>query len=360
MKVLHVIYALSGGGAERQLRLLFKYAPANISYGVFCVDSCDADADLRAWNVECFRHQRRGRFDWGLFLSCYDVIKRFKPDVIHIWLPPVISIPALLVSIFYSHPVIFSYRNLMRFRRPLDVIEYFFALFFSNKIISNNPALQSSWPYRMLYSLKHGSLIHNGLDFSLLSPKKNFLTEIGRPVRLIFVGRLVEQKNILNLIRALVLLPSEYPWLLDVYGDGEQRDIAAQLAIILGISQNIKFHGFETNIFAKLAESDLLVMPSIYEGMPNVLIEAMATPVPVVTSEIESIVDVVEESGAVILVDPLDPKSIADGILKYLSAPDYYINRLNIGIEISSRYEAAMMSRRYYEEYQRLILESTQ
>lgn len=51
---------------------------------------------------------------------------------------------------------------------------------------------------------------------------------------------------------------------------------AIKLASELNIIQNIAFHGFEPDIYPKIAKSDLLVIPSIREGMPNVLIEAMA------------------------------------------------------------------------------------
>lgn len=353
IKILHVIYALSGGGAERQLQFLIKNAPQDSTHAVLCVDSCDVD--LRAWGVKCFVHHRHGRFDWSLYRTCFNTISTFQPDIVHVWLPPVISIPALLMAALKNKPVIFSYRNLMRFRRTLDVVEYFVALFCATKVIANNPVIQSSWPYRLLYRLKKGCTIPNGLDFSELCHKCYFPAKTAESVRLVFVGRLVEQKNILNLIRAVALLPGDYNWILNVYGEGGQKAEAIELASSLGVMHRIVFHGFIPDIFPKIVESDLLVMPSTREGMPNVLIEGMAMSIPIVTSDIPAITSIVRKSNAVILTNPSDPQSIADGIIAFFKNPDYYINNLKIGVELASQYDVKIMSKRYHDEYQRLV-----
>lgn len=353
IRVLHVIYALSGGGAERQLQFLIKHAPATSKHAVLCVEP--RNVELKGEDTECFVHVRKGKFDWGLYYSCHDAINKFRPDVIHVWLPPVISIPSLVMAALHHKPVIFSYRNLMRFRRFQDVVEYFVALLCSTKVIANNSINQSTWPYRMLYRLKNGCTIPNGLDFSALTHKSYLPVKANsQVVNLIFIGRLVEQKNILNLIRALALLSVEFCWVLNVYGEGNQKASAIKLATELGIIQRIVFHGFEPNIFAKLAESDLLIMPSVREGMPNVLIEAMATPIPIVASEIAAITGIVKNSNAVILVNPYDAKSIATGISKYFYDPLFYNNNLEIGAKIALQYDAKTMSYRYYDEYKKL------
>ena len=124
----------------------------------------------------------------------------------------------------------------------------------------------------------------------------------------------------------------EYTWQLNVYGEGDQKTQAIKLASELNIIQNIAFHGFEPDIYAKIAESDLLIIPSIREGMPNVLIEAMAIGVPVVVSGITAIKDIVKSSNVVILVNSTDPKSIATGISKYSDNADFYIDNFNIGV----------------------------
>lgn len=353
IRILHVIYALSGGGAERQLKLLIKYAPAESSHAIFCVNP--DDVDTKEWRAKFFVHRRRRMIDLELFRTCRNCILRYSPDVIHVWLPPVITIPAMLMSSMQGRPVIFSYRNLMRFRRFLDVVEYCVALFCSTRVVSNNLICQSSFAYRLLYYLKKGCTIPNGFDFTILNRQLRIIRKSSLFFRFIFVGRLVEQKNILYLIQALSLLPNKYTWQLNVYGEGIQKPDAIKLATELGIIQHIVFHGFESDIYPKIAESDLLIMPSIAEGMPNVLIEALSMNVPVVASSIPSILDVVGDSQVAILVDPNDPRDIADGIQMYMDNQDMYINKAKQGFFVVKKHDACTMSIKYHNEYKKIV-----
>ncbi|MEQ1637429.1 MAG: hypothetical protein ABL903_12110, partial [Methylococcales bacterium] len=205
LRILHFIYALSGGGAERQLQFLLKYAPENSSHGVLCVEP--GDIDLSKFGAEVFVHQRQGKFDWGLYHTCYKTIKTFKPDVLHLWLPPVLTIPAMSIGALLKKPMIFSYRSRMSFERPLMVLEYVLALLFSKKVISNNSVLQSAKHYQLLYHCKNGITLSNGLDFSVIGKKNDFEVKHNKPIKMIFVGRLVKEKNIINLILALDKIP---------------------------------------------------------------------------------------------------------------------------------------------------------
>ena len=349
IKILHVIYALSGGGAERQLQLLLKYSSPKSIHGVLCVDT--RGIDCFSSDVQFFVHTRRGKFDLGIFLTCYKTIKMFQPNVVHVWLPPVITIPAMLMAASQGKKIIFSYRNRMSFIRYLSFFEYVVALFFSSKVISNNSVLQSTKYYRFLYKLKNGTTIPNGVDFSLIQKKVNSDFSKKNIVNMVFVGRLVKDKNILNLLMALELLPKNRLWKLDVFGEGDLKHEASELANQLGLSDRIVFHGFDKSIYLQLAKSDLLLMPSRKEGMPNVLLEALATKVPIVASDISSITDIVGRSGVVILIDPHKPTSIAKGILAYMDNQKSFIQNTCAGSKIAESYDAKLMSDRYQKEY---------
>lgn len=353
IKILHVIYALSGGGAERQLQLLIKQAPKGYKHAVLCAETRDADLDTL--DAEIFLHHRKGKFDWALYRSSYKAIKSFNPDVIHLWLPPVLTIPTMVMGTLFRKPMIFSYRSRMSFDRPLNIIEYVLAFLFSKKVISNNDVKQSTGFYQFLYKIKKGIVLPNGLDFSEVVPKDSFYIRDSEPVKMIVVGRLVKEKNILNLINALALLPREKCWILNIYGEGYLKQECVDLATRLGLSDRIVFNPFDKNIYAKIKDSDLLVMPSISEGMPNVLVEALSIKVPVVASNIPAIMAVVEDSSAIILVDPLSIQSIADGIAQYLDDQSQFIENVDKGFMIAKKYDSQLMSLNYHKEYDNLI-----
>lgn len=354
IRVLHVIYALSGGGAERQLDFLVKNAPKHAVHGVLCADT--KGIDVTKYNAQVFIHKRQGKFDWGLYRTCFKTIKSFQPDIVHLWLPPVITIPAMLTAAYLKKPIIFSYRNKMYFDRLLSVFEYLFALLLAQKVISNNLIDQSNKFYQFLYRLKKGITIPNGLDFTLIEQKTDHAVKINEPIKMIFVGRLVEQKNILNLIRSLPNISSEKQWVLNVFGEGNLKQSALALTHELGLDSKVFFHGFEKSIYEKLSKSDLLLIPSILEGMPNVLVEALALKIPVVTSNIPSIIDIVGDSRAVILVDPVNIKSITDGIEQYMNNQEHFIANLEKGAVIARSYDAKLMSTKYHDEYIKLSM----
>lgn len=107
----------------------------------------------------------------------------------------------------------------------------------------------------------------------------------GQPPVIIGVGRLTEQKDFATLLRAFARLRNQQQVRLIILGEGEERASLIQLASTLGISDDVAFPGFQANPYAWMAASDLYVMSSAWEGLPGVLLEAMACGVPIVSTD---------------------------------------------------------------------------
>lgn len=105
-----------------------------------------------------------------------------------------------------------------------------------------------------------------------------------RPARLLAVGRIAPQKDILCLIAALTYI-ADRPWSLTILGDGPLLEQAQELAQKSGLAERIHFAGFVSDVTPHLAQSDILVLSSRWEGFPAVPIEAMATGCPVVATD---------------------------------------------------------------------------
>lgn len=102
------------------------------------------------------------------------------------------------------------------------------------------------------------------------------------------VARLVPQKGLDLLIRAWGRLrddPRFHDWRLVLVGDGPERQALAALAAREGVSERVRFEGFQPNPGRYLARASIFVLPSRYEGMPNALLEAMAAALPVVVTD---------------------------------------------------------------------------
>jgi glycosyltransferase involved in cell wall biosynthesis len=110
------------------------------------------------------------------------------------------------------------------------------------------------------------------------------LWEIETPICIGYVGRLSSEKGVDRLIKSFAKLPAECTLVLA--GDGPQRLYLESLALALGVSPRVRFLGAQTNARQLMHAFDLLVLPSRSEGLPLVLLEAMAERVPVAVTDV--------------------------------------------------------------------------
>lgn len=110
----------------------------------------------------------------------------------------------------------------------------------------------------------------------------------GEPPVILGMGRLTEQKDFPNLIHAFALLRKQRDCRLVILGEGELREELEALAESLGLTASISLPGFVDNPFAYMARAGVFVLSSRWEGLPTVLIEAMACGAPVVSTDCPS------------------------------------------------------------------------
>jgi glycosyltransferase involved in cell wall biosynthesis len=132
------------------------------------------------------------------------------------------------------------------------------------------------------------------------------------PPRLLVAGRLVKQKNVALALRALAA--GDPSALLTIAGDGPERAQLERLAERLGIARRVTFLGHVADIGPLLARSDLLLMTSLYEGYPAVLVEALAAGVPVVTTDSSPAIPEILGHPSFGRVAPADPIALARAI----------------------------------------------
>ncbi len=140
----------------------------------------------------------------------------------------------------------------------------------------------------------------------------------GDPPRLLFVGRLERVKGIFILVQAIAVLAKHgKAATLTIVGDGSLREEVLELVVKLGLRELVEFRGyvgFGPSLFALYREADVLVLPSYSEGLPLVVLEAMANSLPVVATRVGGIPSVVEDWYNGRLVAPGDPEALAQAI----------------------------------------------
>jgi glycosyltransferase involved in cell wall biosynthesis len=155
-------------------------------------------------------------------------------------------------------------------------------------------------------------LIRNGVDTSEIDSTTDIAEQLqtwhGEGVFIIgYIGRLVLGKGLDVLIKAVSRIHS-INWRLAIVGDGEQRTELEALAQNMGIGNRVKFFGFQEKRLSFLRGFDVFVLPSRSEGIPRSLMEAMATGIPAIASDIPGCRNLVHDghSGLLFPVDEDD------------------------------------------------------
>ena len=144
----------------------------------------------------------------------------------------------------------------------------------------------------------------------------------GEPPVILGVGRLVTAKNFPLLLRAFALVRKEQPARLLILGDGEQRQVLESLADELGLAPHVAMPGFVDNPYPYMARAGAFVLSSSFEGLPTVLIEALALGIPVVSTDCPSGPSEILQQGRWGTLVPVDDeRALAEGILRALRQP---------------------------------------
>lgn len=138
--------------------------------------------------------------------------------------------------------------------------------------------------------------------------------------KIVAVGRLAKQKNHEMLIRAFSSLPQEYSdYSLFIYGDGSLLEYLSSLAKSLGVENRVFFPGNVSNIHEQIADAELFILSSDYEGLSNALLEAMMMGLPCISTNCAGAEEFIENGRNGLIVPVGDGDMLKKAIVKMLS-----------------------------------------
>jgi glycosyltransferase involved in cell wall biosynthesis len=172
-------------------------------------------------------------------------------------------------------------------------------------------------------------LIYNGIDVnqireaSLRLLNESDLVSFEQSTFIIgCVGRLAEQKGYPYIFEALPKIINHIPdCILQVAGDGELKYELHEMVQDLNLSDHVKFLGLRNDIPALMRQWDVFVLPSLWEGLPTVVMESMVCGVPVIATDIPGTNELVIDHETGILVPVKNPEFLADAIIKIYQNP---------------------------------------
>ncbi|MCK4806655.1 MAG: glycosyltransferase family 4 protein, partial [Candidatus Aegiribacteria sp.] len=199
-------------------------------------------------------------------------------------------------------------------------------------------------------------VIFNGIDLSEFSDKPRARGTGSKTI--LSVGRLTEAKNYLAAIEAFSLLRSRTSLDLQycIAGGGTLETVLKKYALELGVSDSVKFLGEVSDISSLMKQADVFFMPSSREGFGIAAVEAMASGLPVVASNLPGIGDVVgRDQHCGILVDPGSPSEMAEALLRLLEDDILSWRMGSNGSERAGTFSIEITTDKYLELYENIL-----
>ena len=172
------------------------------------------------------------------------------------------------------------------------------------------------------FHLSNVQLIPNGVDITRFPPIAGEPTLDERAQTVTCIARLCYQKGIDILLQAWHIVHPQAPQArLILVGDGPLQPQFEQMAQALGIKDSVEFAGMQDDVAAQLRRSGMSVLPSRWEGMPNSLLEAMASGLPCIATRVSGSEDIIQHGENGLLVEPEDYQGMAQALITLLHDP---------------------------------------
>jgi len=276
---------------------------------------------LKVKMIEC-----QGKLDGGVVSGIQQYLKSERIELLHTHgyksdVYGYIAARRLHIPVLTTQHSMEPLRSLlMRFYRALDLrlIRKFDKVIAVSETIAG--ALQRQGvPAEKITTIANGVRVS---DFVKAQP--NIRAELGATGLQIIglVGRLIPDKGGRDFLHAARELADEFPAALFVFvGEGPYRDALGELAQELGIEQRVVFAGMRRDMPAVYASLDMIVLPSLSEGLPMTILEAMAAKKPVIATKVGGIPSVVWHERTGLLVEPRDVTGLRNAMARLLGDP---------------------------------------
>jgi len=368
IKIMYLTTSPQMGGAEKQLFELSR----RINKDDFEVLVCTLKSEggnllqkLQKEGITTKTIELNDKKDFKKVIELFKIIKEFKPDILQSFL----FFDNILARIFgriLKVPVIISGQRNVETKRSfkrnfLDKI----TINLAHYIISNSEAGKKLIINRERFNPSKIFVCPNGIDFkNVVKLREEQKQEIKDYYKIKdnqfiigFVGYLTEQKGVENLLKAVSLIQNELKNKIKVLiiGDGDKKEELEKMSKELKIDAKVHFFGFQKNGFRFISMFDIFVLPSLWEGQPNVLLEAMAYEVPIISTRVGGVDEMIEDRRNGILVDAGNAYQIAGSINMICNDHQLRKNLSKKGLEVVQRYNVSKMVSKFEGLYKQFI-----
>lgn len=355
-RVMLVVQSLRVGGAETMVEAL---ANALIRHGcsirvvVLQADETIISERLREAGVPLTMMGKHPGIDLSLIGRLAREMELFKPHVVHSHLPILHYVVPAANSAGVSVLVHTLHNIAQKEARSRIKAAFNGRCYRSGRVV---PVALSEINRQSIverYHLKEADIpiVPNGIDLSRYERRSTF--SVGEVFEVVNIARFEEAKNHAAIVEAAEILAQRgLKVKFHLYGMGSLQQQTADMVKTRGLSDAIVFHGVTDDVPAVLAGANAFVLPSLYEGMPMVLIEAMASGLPIVASRVGGIPDMVVDGDSALLCEPRGD-SIADELGRLIADKALRMRLGSAAMERSRLFDSDTMATRYISVYAR-------
>jgi len=375
IKVVYLIGTLDIGGTEGQLvELVTRLDRRRFDPVVCCLTSsgphhrvlgaAGVPVEIVGFKgLRVFRHPVRVASELaglGRFL------KREQPAIVHAFLFWAYVIGAFAAKAAGVPVMIASRRSLGCFKEGalLQLLLERLANRMTDVILANSEAVKADVCRQEGLARERVRVIHNGVDVTRYAVQADpeLWADLGLAPDARTVGvvaRLIDYKGHRVFLRACLHLAERYPGAVFlIIGDGPDASVLAGLSRDLGLRERVRFLGMRSDIPQLLPLLEVVVLPSLEEGFPNAVLEAMAAGRPVVATHVGGVPEAVVHGETGLLVPPGDPVALADAVGRLLHDPAQAKQMGLAGRErVSNRFNIDRMVRATEQVYQEILKE---
>lgn len=325
IKITFIVESLDVGGTELSLLKWLRHCdrkifePSLISFRKGALLK-----ELEGINVHTTVIYKKFPFDVFFFYRMVRKLSKVKPDVVHCRNGiPAISYGVLAAKML-NIPAISSVHGRTHYIRPnIKTWLWFRIMRLSRTIITVTSGIKDEIVEFGGVDRQCIQVIHNGIDIdnhAYDSPKGVSRQKFGLDTKDFVIGSVGNFRPIKGhryLIKAfadvLKVIPSAK---LVLIGKGEEEGILRSLAADLNVESQVKFLGYQEDAGRLIGMFDVFVLPSLSEGFPNVLLEAIMAGVPVVAANVGGVPEIVRHRKEALLVNPADTQGLAAAVLQ--------------------------------------------
>jgi len=368
--ILHLITELDIGGAEKALyRLLTRLNRERFAPIVACLYGGDdiVGQEIRTLGIPVVDLRMRGR-KWHVdaFWRLYRLLRRGRPTILHTWMFHA-NFLGRITGRLASVPVIITSRRNINIGGPWRERLSRWTAGLDDRVIAVCELARQAEIERARVPPDKVVTVYNGVDpqqFAALDPqaavriRRTFDIPAQAPL-LGAIGRLHPQKGFTDLLTAMAQVRECFPAArLLLVGDGGLRDDLEAQTRVMDLSEVVTFAGLRTDVPEILVALDLFVLPSLWEGLPNAVLEAMVAALPVVATMVGGTLEVVVDGVTGLLVPPRDPQALAQAINALLGDPERRYKMGQAGRErVRQRFSVKRMVEETESLYEQLLAE---